>query len=131
MNASQAIRKAEGILPGTPAPENKNDLRWQAIIRVGQFTESHPEEVWAFTARWGKSRNSDLRMAVATYLLEHILEHHFTEYFPPTKALAEKSVLFADTFSSCWKVGQSTLPKNAKLFDELKRSISQKRKRIK
>jgi hypothetical protein len=131
MNVSQAIKKAERILPGVALPNGGIDPRWQAIMKVGEFIESHPEEVWQFTARWGKSRNSDLRAAVATCLLEHILEYHFAEFFPRTNELAQKSSLFADTFSLCAKFGQSELPENAKLFDQLKKSISRRLRRRK
>ncbi len=78
----RAIARAERILPGTPAPEGKRDPRWQAIIRVGEFIETQPEAVWQFTHRWGKHAQRDLRSAVATCLLEHLLEHHFDLMFP-------------------------------------------------
>jgi hypothetical protein len=129
MNVSQAIKKAERILPGVAAPDDAIDPRWQAINNVGEFIESHPEEVWQFTVRWGKSCNSDLRAAVSTCLLEHILEYHFAEFFPRTNELVQKSSLFADTFLSCSKFGQSKLPENAKLFDQLKKYLSEELRR--
>ncbi|HEV2296008.1 MAG TPA: hypothetical protein VGR35_19340 [Tepidisphaeraceae bacterium] len=42
----RAIARAERILPGKPARDGKRDLRWQAIIRVGEFIETQPEAVW-------------------------------------------------------------------------------------
>ncbi len=50
----RSIHRAEAILPGMPAPDGACDPRWQAIIRVADFIETHPEEVWQFAHRWGK-----------------------------------------------------------------------------
>jgi hypothetical protein len=77
MDVLEAIRQAESLLPGEPVEEGQ-DPRWQAIIAVGEHIESDPEVVWSFIRRWGSHRQEDLRDAVATCLLEHLLEHHFT-----------------------------------------------------
>jgi hypothetical protein len=119
----RAIACAERILPGTPAPDDKRDLRWQAIIRVGEFIETQPEAVWQFAHRWGKHAQADLRMAVATCLLEHLLEHHFEMVFPRVRQAALESVRFADTFSSCWSFGQSKEPKNAARIKRLQSEV--------
>lgn len=109
----RAIVRAERILPGTPAPKGKRDPRWQAIIRIGEFIETQPEPVWEFAHRWGKHAQSDLRMAVATCLLEHLLEHHFELLFPRVRRAAMKSPRFADAFCSCWRFGQAKSTTNA------------------
>ena len=69
----QAIIEAEKLLPSVPAPDGEADLRWQAIIEVGEYIETEPHEVWPFILKWGKHPSEDLRMAVATCLLEHLL----------------------------------------------------------
>ena len=125
----RAIARAESLLPGTPAPDGKRDPRWQAIIRVGDFIESHPEAVWRFALRWGKHAQADVRAAVACCLLEHLLEHHFDALFPRVRRAALASRRFADTFSSCWAFGQTALPKNAKRFERLKRQLLNRRRR--
>jgi hypothetical protein len=128
----RAIARAERILPGRPAPDGKPDPRWKAIIRVGEFIETQPEPVWEFAHRWGKHAKADLRMAVATCLLEHLLEHHFEMVFPRVRRAAVESVRFADTFSSCWSFGQSEERKNAakikRLQDQLRRWRAAKRR---
>jgi hypothetical protein len=49
-----------------------------------------------------------MRIAVATVLLEHLLEHHFDAYFPRLKDLIEAgSVMLADTLARCWAFGQA------------------------
>src|SRR3954451_5372607 len=115
----RAIARAEHILPGTPAPEGKRDPRWQAIIRVGEFVETQPEAVWEFARRWGTHEQADLRMAVATCLLEHLLEHHFELLFPRVRRAAMESPRFADTLNSCWPFGQAEVPENARRVKQL------------
>jgi hypothetical protein len=122
----RAIASAESILPGRPAPVGI-DPRWQAIIRVADFIQSEPEAVWEFTLRWGKHAQADLRMAVATCLLEHLLEHHFELIFPRVRQVALASRRFADTFQCCWDFGQSEYPKNARRMERLRRELRRKR----
>ncbi|MDB5323843.1 MAG: hypothetical protein JWN40_5474 [Phycisphaerales bacterium] len=85
----RAVARAQSVLPGRPALEGQPDPRWQAIIRVGTFIESHPEPVWEFARRWGKHAQADLRAAVATCLLEHLLE---TISKPSSRASATRPV---------------------------------------
>lgn len=119
MSVRRAIQQAELLLPGTQAPEGKPDRRWQAIIRVGEYVESNPEEVWQFVRRWGVHRQVDLRQAIAGCLLEHLLEHHFSLICPRVENAIRQSKRFADTFTRCWKFGQAELPENAMEFDRL------------
>jgi hypothetical protein len=122
----RAIADADSILPGRVAPPDARDARWQAIIRVGAFVGSHPEAVWGFALRWGKHAQRDLRDAVATCLLEHLLEHHFDDLFPRIRAAALKSVRFADTLGHCWGFGEALTPHQARrlraLHSELRRA---------
>ncbi len=120
---TEAIQLAERVLPGIEAAEGESDPRWQAIIEVGAYVESDPEAVWEFTVRWGKYDDDDLRGAIATCVLEHLLQYYFDLLFPRVEELARESKLFAGTFCSCWKFGQSELPHNAARFDELKREF--------
>jgi hypothetical protein len=107
-----AIARAESILPGRPSPEGNRDPRWQAIIRVAQFIDSDLDAVWQFARKWARHPSPDVRMAVATSLLEHILEGHFDAIFPRLQIEVDDSNRFADTLRSCWILGQAALPKN-------------------
>jgi hypothetical protein len=127
MSVWELIRDAEAILPGTPAPAGADDPRWQAIIAIGEYIETHPEDVWPFVARWGASTQADLRDAIATCLLEHLMEHHFELVFPRVEQLAKTDRMFADTLSRCWKFGQAELPENAKKIDALRAWCSSRR----
>jgi len=122
MGAIAAIRDADALLPGEPVA-NGQDPRWQAIIRIGEFIASEPEEVWGFIRRWGRHPQEDLRDAVATCLLEHLLEQHFAAYFPRVEEQALADPVFADTFGRCWQFGQALEPGNAERFVGLARRL--------
>src|SRR5216117_1729889 len=88
--------------------------RWQAAIALGEFAASTPEHIWPLVVRHGSRRHADARMAIATCVLEHILEHHFDTFFLRVADAAMSSRWFADTAGSCWLMGQSELPRNAR-----------------
>lgn len=102
MNVEQAIETAERLLPGTAAPEREHDPRWRAVIRISEFIPTDPTPVWQFVRRWGCDPDSDLRMAVACCLLEHLLESHFDLCFSDVSTLARRDRLFATTVQACW-----------------------------
>jgi hypothetical protein len=91
MDVHQAIRAAEQQLPGLAAKEGENDPRWQAMIQIGDFIESEPEAVWQFVERWRVDADADVRSAVATCLLEHLLETNFAAFFPRVEARFERT----------------------------------------
>lgn len=124
MEVADAIREAEAILPGAPTDEGI-DPRWRAVISVGEFIESDPAAVWAFIQRWGGNPQEDLRDAIATCLLEHLLEQHFASYFPGVEQLAVADALFADTFRRCWQLGQANEPGNAERYTALVDRLSE------
>ena len=124
MTLHQAIRNAERVLPGKEAPDGERDPRWQAIIAVSEHVKHEPIAIWRFTRRWGAHSNADLRTAVATCLLEHLLEHHFKLIFPLCVSACRRSRRFADTFTMCGEFGQTSTPGNVKRFRALKRHLS-------
>jgi hypothetical protein len=119
MSVHQAIREADACLPGEPV-EVGEDPRWQAIIAVEGYIESEPEAVWKFIRRWGGHPQEDLRDAIATCLLEHLLELHFAKFFTRVEQAALEEPLFGDTFLRCWQLGQSEQPDNAERFQLLR-----------
>jgi hypothetical protein len=123
MTVQEAIAQAEAILPGRAAFEGETDPRWQAVIAVAEFIEAEPEAVWSFILRWGSSEDQDLRMAIATCALEHLLEHHFDAFISRVEETARENRLFARTVSSCWKLGQSEEPDRAARLDRLNSSL--------
>ena len=122
MTPKEALKHAEALIHNAPV-EHGPDPRWQAIVALGEFVESSPKEVWQFTKRWGSSPDEDLRATIATCLLEHLLEYHFTKYFPRVEALVKTSPLFGKAFQVCSEFGQTTLPENAKRFLKLRNQL--------
>jgi len=119
VSITDAITEVEKILPGKAAPDGQIDPRWQGIIEVGKYIESNPKEIWAFIEKWGKHSDEDIQAAIASCLLEHLLEFHFDYFFEKVENLALSNKNFAKTFISCAKFGQSEIPKNSKRFDLL------------
>jgi hypothetical protein len=124
---NQAIKRAERLLPGTPPPEGKQDPRWQAIIAIGDYIENYPNEVWQFVEKWGVHPSQDLRAAIATVLLEHLLEYHFERVFPLVQKASLRSKRFAETFRYCFEFGQTLEPENQKRIAALRKMIQRKR----
>jgi hypothetical protein len=122
----RSIEAAERVLTHPPVPTGEVDARWQALTEVAEFVPSNPDDVWLFVARWGACPDEEVRAAIATCLLEHLLEHHFDRVFPLVEG-AVTNPLFADTFSLCWKFGQAQLPANAARFDRLRGEVAARR----
>ena len=110
MTAIEAIAAADAILPGCAAPEGELDARWQAIILVSEFIESEPEAVWQFAQRWGSTPDEDLRMAIATCIVEHLLDRYPERYQSRAERLARSDRWFADMLSHCWTFDQAPRP---------------------
>jgi hypothetical protein len=123
-----AIERAEEILPGRAAAEGKSDPRWQAIMKIEDFIEEEPDAIWPFIVRWGSSIDEDLRAAIATCLLEDLLEHHFARFFRRVEDAVRKDPLFAKTFLVCWKLGQATESGNFERFDALRAECQRSRR---
>jgi hypothetical protein len=123
MTVEEAVSAAESILPGHAASDGEVDARWQAIIAVSEFIQTEPEVVWSFARKWGAHPDKDLRMAISTCVLEHLLECHFDAFISRVEEAAKADQLFAKTVSNCWKIGQSDEATRAARLDRLKASI--------
>ena len=100
--------------------------RWQAAIALGELAESDPESAWGLVVSHGSRRLGDVRIAIATCVLEHLLERQFDAFFPRVAATARSSRWFRETFRSCWRMGQAELPRNAKRWQRLLRELDEK-----
>jgi hypothetical protein len=101
-------------------PDKSQYVRWQTLLLVGRFAEHRPELIWPLVVKWGSVKSEDIRQGIACCALEHIFEHHFTEYFKiATSLIKEGNHRFKQTLGACWKFGQTEKPKNAKAFDSL------------
>jgi hypothetical protein len=123
VSLAEAIKQANRLLPGEPAPPGEQDPRWQAIIEIGEYVESDPDGVWRFVRQWGSYPQDDLRDAIATCLLEHLLEHHFNRVIARIEEWARRDPAFGNTLSRCWKMGNAERPANARRLDALLRDL--------
>lgn len=95
-------------------------VRWAAAEAAGALVTSRPRAVWNLVLAHGASPIEDVRAAVATCMLEHLLEEHFNEYFSPLEQeVRSGNLLLGDTLRRCWKMGQAELPENSARWDEL------------
>ena len=120
MDVHEAIAQANAILPHVAAREGELDLRWQAIIGVGEFVDTEPLAVWEFTKRWASAADDDLRTALATCILEHLLEHHFSDMLPRVREAAVADPGVAALVAKCWALGSAAEPYNIQQFETLK-----------
>jgi len=124
MTVYEAIEQAEIALSTTAQVDDGPDPRWQALIALAAHIETAPQQVWEFARRWGGSEDEDLRDAVATLLLEHLLEYHFESLFSAIEVEVARSATFADCFSRTWPLGQAESPGNRVRFELLKERAS-------
>lgn len=93
---------------------------WKGAEALGEYVESYPEAIWPLVLVHGSSDNSVVRLAMATCVLEHILEHHFERYFSEMERRVNAgNHALRETLKSCWKFGQAEIPKNADRWDRL------------
>lgn len=125
MEIDLALSEAERLLPGEGSIVDESDPRWQALLSIRRHAGEEPAAVWEFVVRWGVAQEETLRHGVAVCLLQELLALHFMAYFPLVEVRVREEYLFADMFRRCGKYGQSALPAQAELFDELARYSAQ------
>jgi HEAT repeat protein len=99
-------------------------VRWAAAQAAGELIDKSPWDVWQLVLRHGASELEDTRSAVATCMLEHLLERHFDNFFPLLEAqVRQGNVLLGDTFRRCWKFGVAEDIRNSQRWDSLAREV--------
>jgi len=82
--------------------DENNNCRWQALIVIGYFIDSRPDDVWRIIEQYGVSDDDDMRAGVACVLLEHVLESHFEQFFPALREIIlAGSAQMTDTLMLC------------------------------
>jgi hypothetical protein len=92
--------------------------RWSAAAALGEYVFEYPDRAWPLVVRFGSSDIEDTRQAIATCVLEHILEHHFEAFFPLLEAeIAKGNENLIDTLQLCSKFGQSLEPSHTERWE--------------
>src|SRR5574338_388335 len=100
MSVDAAIKRAKATLHRRPVFEGR-DPRWQAIIDVSEYLRSEPEHIWTFIEELRDTRDEDLRAALATCLLEHLIAAQ-PHYRARAEQLAVQSPEFRRILEMCW-----------------------------
>jgi hypothetical protein len=93
---------------------------WSAAVEAGEFIETEPHEVWELVKQFGSEPDPELKDAIATCVLEHLLEYHFNDFFGQLEEEVKSGNFeLGETFMRCWKFGQSKLRKNSLRWKKL------------
>lgn len=93
---------------------------WKGAELLGEHAEHNPDAIWSLVVKHGSATSPEVREAIATCVLEHILEHHFEPYFSDIESrvnAGDNSLL--QTLALCWKLGQAEVPENSCRWDKL------------
>jgi hypothetical protein len=113
-------------------PDRSSEIRWGGFQLLSALVEFSPEEIWPLTVSWGSVKNRSIRAGIACFVLEHLLEHHFSTFFPRVSDLIEDgNAEFAYTLACCLRLGQAERPDNAKAFDHLVERLQQSHPEVK
>lgn len=106
--------------------DNESD-RWAAAAELGEYVIDHPDDIWPIVLRLASSEIEDVRQAVATNVLEHLLEHHFEKFFPLIESeIKGGNQHLRDSLKLCWKFGQSLDASRSDRWDSLLRKTRTK-----
>lgn len=115
MNSVEKLRSLERRIES----ENESD-RWAAAAELSEYVFEQPDLIWPMVPRLGSSEVEDIRQAIATNALEHILERHFEAFFPALESeISKGNENLRDTLRLCWKFGESLEPSRARRWEAL------------
>lgn len=97
--------------------------RWEAASALTDYAVTSPEKVWPIIVRQVSRDDEDLQEAIATCILEHVLEYHFNRFFELLEEEIAKNgnEKLRETLKLCWKLGQAETPENSVRWDRLVR----------
>lgn len=102
-----------------------NNCRWQSLIVIAELIESEPDLVWDVVSQFGDFDDDDMRAAIATILLEHLLDRDFERYFAKVKEeIRNQRYRFIDTLDSCSFGEMKGAKKMQNFLNKAKRGLS-------
>lgn len=90
---------------------NENDVRWQSLIVIGEYIPFRKMngQIWDVIISHNHA-DEDMKDALATVLLEHLLEHDFSTIFPKVFAEVELgNTHLLDLLERCWPFGEAEM----------------------
>jgi hypothetical protein len=99
--------------------DSNNNCRWQSLIITGEFLDKYPDDIFKIIVKYGSSKDEDMRTAISSILLEHLLEKDFKKYFNLFKEYSKNNSFLLDTLSKCW-VNQSNSREQKEINNYLK-----------
>lgn len=121
-NTGLAVRVIDLLIPCC-------NSRCSALLVLEEIAERNPEAAWPLVVKWGSDSRSNVRMLVASCVLESILRDRFREYFDRVRTIIESgNWRFGETLSHCYRLGQAKYPRNSMAWDELESFVNLARK---
>ena len=103
--------------------DSHNTCRWQSIIVIGESMDDDPDRIWNVVKRYGDSKDEDMRSAIATVLLEHLLEANFNKYLANVKAqVSLGKSRFLDTLLKCSTFGDDSEAQSKKIDSYIRKA---------
>jgi hypothetical protein len=99
----------------------KRDERmvWQIAADSWDDATERPANAWPHIIDVLAVADDDSIAAIATCILEHVLEHDFTYFDRVEQEIAAGNAAVLRAFFLCSKFGQSKLPENERRWDKL------------
>jgi hypothetical protein len=112
-------------LAGRLINDRTKQCRWAAAILIQDFIPFFPDDVWEIVRTSSNTANPDLRDALATVILEHLLEWDFDRVIARIREeLVQRNRSIGQVAAQCWnftgsKVKWARLEKLLKQFAEV------------
>ncbi len=85
----------------------REDIHERALCYIGDYIEQWPHRVWPTVERLVRSRRKILEL-VPSFLLEHLIEFHFDEYYPKvTSSIEQGEHVWLQMLDGCYRFGQT------------------------
>jgi hypothetical protein len=111
------------------ARANRHDDVWRLAADLSDVAISRPSEIWLAFLEALDFADDESRMALATNLLEHMVQEDFTFFDRIESEIKGGNRRLALALTSCWKFGAANEPENAKRWDELVEGYASQREK--
>jgi hypothetical protein len=92
--------------------DKNNNVRWQALIVLGEYIPSgiRNDDIWNIIENFCDT-DEDMQNALATILLEHLLEYDYDSTCQKLQSVTSEKIDFIrNLISRCWSFSEYKLP---------------------